>query len=285
MIAGIACGLACAAFVALFLGRVEGEAERERAEMLARYGGEQLEACVAVRDIAAGETVSSSDIELRVWLADMLPDDAALSLDDVVGRRVSSLVLKNEVLSERRFAVSADRLEVPYGYSAVSLPAREVQAVGGSIREGMSIDVYATGSSSTQAIARSALVLSVSEQAKESLVSTSSQWITVAVQPERVQELVTAAQTMDLYFVLPGEGVEVFEETGGDEVEPGDEGEGVGESEGAGAHMGETPDVGVRAGESDGVGEAEFETRAGAETFQQSEEHGDNGSVEEGEGV
>ena len=38
---------------------VRGEAERARADALARYGGDQVEVCVAKRDIAAGETVDS----------------------------------------------------------------------------------------------------------------------------------------------------------------------------------------------------------------------------------
>ena len=55
-IIGIACGLACAACVFAYAQGVRGEADAARAEALARYGGEQLEVCVAKRDIAAGES-------------------------------------------------------------------------------------------------------------------------------------------------------------------------------------------------------------------------------------
>ena len=40
----IGCGLACALCVAIFMASVQGQADAERAEALARYGGEQVEA-------------------------------------------------------------------------------------------------------------------------------------------------------------------------------------------------------------------------------------------------
>jgi len=52
------CGLCCAACVGLYLVGVKGEADAARAEALARYGGDQIEVCVASRDIAAGEVVN-----------------------------------------------------------------------------------------------------------------------------------------------------------------------------------------------------------------------------------
>ena len=66
-IIGIACGLACAACVFAYAQGVRGEADAARAEALARYGGEQLEVCVAKRDIAAGESVDASAVETRGW--------------------------------------------------------------------------------------------------------------------------------------------------------------------------------------------------------------------------
>ena len=67
-IIGIACGLACAACVFAYAQGVRGEADAARAEALARYGGEQLEVCVAKRDIAAGESVDASAVETRLWV-------------------------------------------------------------------------------------------------------------------------------------------------------------------------------------------------------------------------
>ena len=78
-IAGIACGLVCALSVFAYTQSVNDQAEQARADMLASYGGEQVEVCVATRDLAAGEIVPSDAVAMRSWIADFLPGDGALS--------------------------------------------------------------------------------------------------------------------------------------------------------------------------------------------------------------
>ena len=200
----VACGLACAACVAVFMVGVQGQADAARAEALARYGGEQVEVCVAARDIAAGERIDLSAVETKLWVADLLPEDALGSSGDAVGKVATSSILKGEVVSAKRFENARDSLDVPVGKEAVSVPAKAVQAVGGAIRPGMSIDVYSSGDTSTAAIARSVLVLATSVGEGGSLVSSDSGWITLAVEPEKVQEIIAASNKTSLYFVLPG---------------------------------------------------------------------------------
>lgn len=201
--AGIVCGFLCAACVLAYTQGVRGEAEAARAEALARYGGEQLEVCVAKRDIAAGETVDAAAVEIRMWVADLLPAEAVRSVDDAVGRKVASSIVAGEVMTERRFGEVGAELDVPEGLTAVSVPAKDVQAVGGAVGAGSRVDMYATGGTSTDVIARSVLVLATS--AGGSTSDTGVTWIVVAVAPESVQEVVTAAQKTELYFTLPGD--------------------------------------------------------------------------------
>ena len=167
-IIGMACGLACAACVFAYAQGVRGEADAARAEALARYGGEQLEVCVAKRDIAAGESVDASAVETRLWVADLLPAEAFRSSGDVVGKKASSTILAGEVLSERRFRDAGSRLDVPEGLTALSVPAKDVQAVGGAVAAGSRVDVYATGGTSTDVLASGVLVLATSASAQES---------------------------------------------------------------------------------------------------------------------
>lgn len=103
LIIGIVCGVACAACVLMYTQGVRGEADQARADALARYGGDQVEVCVAKRDIAAGETVDASAVETKLWVADLLPAGAVRSASEVVGTKASDLVLAGEVLSDRRF--------------------------------------------------------------------------------------------------------------------------------------------------------------------------------------
>ncbi len=203
LILGILSGILCAICVLLYTYGLESQAEAERAEALARYGGEQLEVCVATRDIAAGETLEPSAVETKMWLVDLLPQGAVSSSAEVVGKEVGSPIYAGEVITSKRFEAQSAALDIPAGLAAVSVPAKDVQAVGGSVSPGMKVDVYATGSTSTSLIVSSALVIATSAET-EGLSGNSSSWVTLAVEPEKIQELVTAAQTTELYFVIPG---------------------------------------------------------------------------------
>ena len=61
-------GVVCAICVVLFMQSVQGGAEAQRAEVLAKYGGSQVDVLVAKRDISAGERVEPSMIESRSWV-------------------------------------------------------------------------------------------------------------------------------------------------------------------------------------------------------------------------
>ena len=201
----VGCGLLCAACLAAFMMSVQGEASAARAEALARYGGEQVEVCVATRDVASGERVDLSAVETKLWVADLLPEGALRDTTDVVGKTATSSIIKGEVITSKRFERDRDSLEVPAGKEAVSVPAKTVQAVGGAIRPGMSVDVYSSGGTATSAIARDVLVIDASVGDSNTLVSSSVGWLTLAVEPDRVEEIVSAANKTELYFVLPGE--------------------------------------------------------------------------------
>ena len=204
-ITAVACGAACAVCIGAFLASVQGQANAERAEVLARYGGEQVEVCVATRDIAAGERLDASAVETRLWVADLLPEQAVREMGDAVGQTATTSILKGEAISAKRFENERGMLEVPTGKEAVSVPAKAVQAVGGAIRAGMSVDVYAAGDSSTTVIAEDVVVLDTSVGGSSSLVSSDAGWVTLAVDPDRVQEVIAAASRTTLYFVVPGE--------------------------------------------------------------------------------
>lgn len=209
----IVCGVLGALCVAAFMWVMQSEANAARAEVLARYGGEQVEVCVATRDVAAGERLDASALETRLWVADLLPDEAVSDAIEVTGKTATSSILKGEVVSRKRFREVQGTLEVPAGQEAVSVPAKAVQAVGGAIRPGMSVDVYSSGSSGTALLASDVIVLATSMGDAGSLTSTDSGWVTLAVDPDRVEELIAASSKSNLHFVLPGDAVESDSDT------------------------------------------------------------------------
>lgn len=204
-IIALACGALCAVCVALFMGSVQAQATQERAQSLARYGGEQVEVCIASRDIAAGETLDASCVETKLWVSGLLPEGAVLKGEDALGQTTTTSIFQGEVIVTKRFEKHASDFEIPAGLQAVSVPVKSVQAVGGSIRQGMRVNVYSTGDTATTKLVSGALVLDTSVGEAESLSSSNGGWVTLAVEPARIQEIVAASNKTSLYFVLPGE--------------------------------------------------------------------------------
>lgn len=204
LVVGIICGLLCALCVGIYVTEVDKEADAAQSELLSQYGGEQIDVCVAKHDIVTGETISESDIEMRTWIATLLPENAIRNKNEALGKQVGSTILAGEVISANRFGFDAAALDVPDGMVAVSVPSREVQAVGGAISAGMMVDIYAVGASSTARLASSVQVLSTSLESGQSGSDTNA-WVTLAVVPQKVQELVGAAENLDIYFAVPSE--------------------------------------------------------------------------------
>lgn len=207
LIAGVVCALLCAFCVFAYTGSVKANAEAERAETLERFGGEQVEVYVATRTISAGEIVDARSAETRLWVADLLPEGSVHDLATVAGKKATAAIYEGEVITEFRFDTASSNLTVPEGFVAVSVPAQEVNAVGGAVMVGSRINIYAAGATATELIGENVLVLATSSLASDSLTSSSADWITIAVAPESVQEIIAATQSTKLYFSLPSLGL------------------------------------------------------------------------------
>ena len=110
---GVVCGVLCAACVFAYTQAVRGEVDQQRRDALARYGGDQVEVCVAKRDIAAGEVVEASAIETRLWVADLLPAEAVRQASEVVGSKASSVMLAGKCFRSAGFRLKEARSTFP----------------------------------------------------------------------------------------------------------------------------------------------------------------------------
>lgn len=202
LIVGIVSGIICVVSVFLYTQDVHAEAEAARAEALSRYGGEQLEVCVATRDIGLGESVDTSNTTTKLWVADLLPEGAARSVTEIIGKQAASPILSGEVISVKRFEDGTPAIEIPEGLTVLSVPAKEVQTIGGLLSGGMRVDIYATGVDTTL-LARSVLVVGTNLDSSDSKSNASLSWVTLALEQQSVEEIIAASQKMELYFVLP----------------------------------------------------------------------------------
>ena len=204
---GIICALISGVLFYTYTQNIQNSMQEERAETLSQYGGEQVEVCIATRPLAAGEKMTADLMQKHTWLVDLLPKDVIQNPEEVIGQTLASPILEGEPISKQRFSAEKQELSVPENSVALSLPAQDVRSVGGALTEGMKVDVYATGKSESSRILNDALVLATSlGSAKEE--SSQLNWITLAVDPERVEEIVEASHRLELCFVLPNPDLE-----------------------------------------------------------------------------
>ena len=202
----ILCGILCAICVVAYMLMVKAQANASQKEAMEKYGGNQVEVCVAKRDIAGGEAILDSDVEIKTWISSLLPENAITTKDECVGKKLGSSIVKGEVVTKTRMETNTSVIDVPEGMDAVCIPLDDTSSVGGSLRAGMKIDLYATGNNSTTKICKEVQILETSSSNNDS--SSQSRWITIAVLKDKVQEVVAAVQKLELYVVLPSEGSE-----------------------------------------------------------------------------
>lgn len=201
LVAGLLSGVLCAGCVFAYSSIIRSDADAARIEAMQRYGGEQIDVLVATQDIYPGETLDSSNIESRKWLSDLLPESCISSIDEVKGVQATSMILSGEAVSKRRFDAVGSGIDVPQGCVALSVPAEDVQDVGGTLSAGDIVDVYATGSTTSRIGSRITVLATNVENSSGTKAKVS--WVTLAVPIDQSQEFVTASQTLEIYFVLP----------------------------------------------------------------------------------
>lgn len=206
LMAALLCGALCALCVFLYVSGVEDALKEERKQLLAQYGGKQVEVYVAKRDLEAGETLTEAGVEKRLWVSELLPKDAVTNLEKVEGKPLATPLYEGEVASMKHLeATNPEALTVPSGLCAVSVASEPVLAVGGSVSSGQQVDMYSASGTSTDLIAGNVEVLSTSAASAGASGDADIAWITVAVEPDLVKEVIMAAQTSKLYFALPSD--------------------------------------------------------------------------------
>lgn len=216
---------ALAAVLALGYGSsVRAEADEARREALAAYGGDLVSVCVAARDIAAGEVLGEGNVHVEEWVASLLPEGAATSLDDLAGERATSAIPANAVICPVYIAPEEGAIEVPEGSVAVSVPVDEEHAVGGAISPGDQVDVYLSADGIADRLCRAGVIdTSAHAQHADGAAIT---WATLAIEPERVSEVLAATARGSVSLTLPDAalGDDLGEEDGASDGRGSDEG-------------------------------------------------------------
>ena len=191
-------------FCALYAQEVRAEANRERSEVLERYGGEVVRLVVAPDGLEAGDTVSAQNAELREWVGTLAPKEALVSMDDAVGRRVTVPAAAGAPLTELNFRDEGEVPEVPSGYMALQVPLGEKLGLSASVGAGTRLVAYEVGDAGTRLLSGDVQVLAASASGGASLSRGS---ICVAVRPGDVASLLSSSTAGTLRLVIPSEDV------------------------------------------------------------------------------
>ncbi|MDR0888868.1 MAG: Flp pilus assembly protein CpaB [Coriobacteriales bacterium] len=228
ILVALICGVLAAVLVAVYLSGAASRASASRAGALAAYGGEQVDVLVATRDIMAGETLDAGNTETQTWVADLLPQGAICDPGDAHGKSLAVPLLKNEPVVTAKLGEAAQPIAVPDGLVALSIPVEDVSAVGGAVASGSAVNVYAVGATTVSLVVQDVLVLETSNgygMSKQpasgsgqkgsgglfgaSPTRTTLKWVTLAVSPGMVQELLATSRDKNIAIVLPGKDADV----------------------------------------------------------------------------
>lgn len=196
-------GIAAALVAFWAIGDVRAEAARAEQEALARYGGDRVAVCVAMRDIDPGEKIDEGNTEVVEWVSSLLPVDALTSLQDAVGKTATSRIPEGAPLSSVYFERTESATDVPAGKVAVSVASDAEHAVGGALVQGEAVDVYVSRDAQADCLVRAEVLDTSSLATGGGEVS----WVTLAVEPEAVEELLAASSLGMVWLTVPGSGL------------------------------------------------------------------------------
>lgn len=209
----VVCGVAAALLAMGGAQSARAEAQRERSELLERYGGEVASLVVARRELASGSVVSEADVEERDWLADLAPEGAFTSVGDIVGTRLTSPVAKGAPLTRLSGASGEGDVEVPEGRVAISARAGERVGIPADVASGARVLVYEAAGDGVRLVCADALVLGGSADRSSSDAS-----ITLAVYPDEVSGVLAASAAGTLRVALPADDVVAQAQTAGEQA-------------------------------------------------------------------
>lgn len=188
---------------------VRAQAEQVRNAAIARYGGEVVSLVVSNSALEPGQVVGEKDVSVRDWVADLAPQGALTSLDDVIGREVTVPVSKNAPVTKLAFRDSSELADIPSGHVAMSVPVNEKLGVTKGVPQGTRLLAYEVTDEGSKPLSEDVTVLST--PSSSSSMGMAAQ-ISLAVPADDVSSLLDASGRGDLRLVMPADDVKRPEE-------------------------------------------------------------------------
>lgn len=195
-----ACALLAVVCCLAYGQQTRSQAEHERAEAIARYGGEVTRVVVASRALEAGDVINWQNATEKDWVADLVPTGALTSLDDAMGRTVTEPAAAGAALCAVNFRDAEGSSEAPEGYVTVSLAASEKLGLPDTAKVGTRLAAYRVVDSTARLVTADLQVLAVSG---ETSALGARGTVCLAARANDVPELLVAGSEGSLRLVVP----------------------------------------------------------------------------------
>lgn len=183
-----------------YVQSVRAEAEKSRAEAMQKYGGELTSILVATKQIEPGETLSSSNTQVKSWISDLIPEGAITDPESVMGRTVSSVIGVGMPVVSLHLRSVASQITIPENLIGLTISHGEKYGLAERLSAGTKLAAYEVTDSLITCIASDISVLS--DDTEGTLYTSSS--VTLGLTPEQVPAVLSAYARGTLRFTLPG---------------------------------------------------------------------------------
>lgn len=171
-----------------------------RAEAIQKYGGELTSILVATKQIEPGETLSSSNTQVKSWISDLIPEGAITNPESVMGRTVSSVIGVGMPVVSLHLRSVASQISIPENLVGLTISHGEKYGLAERLSAGTKLAAYEVTDSLITCIASDIAVLS--DDTEGTLYTSSS--VTLGLTPEQVPAVLSAYARGTLRFTLPG---------------------------------------------------------------------------------
>lgn len=183
-----------------YVQSVRADAEKSRAEAIQKYGGELTSILVATKQIEPGETLSSSNTQVKSWISDLIPEGAITNPESVMGRTVSSVIGVGMPVVSLHLRSVASQISIPENLVGLTISHGEKYGLAERLSAGTKLAAYEVTDSLITCIASDIAVLS--DDTEGALYTSSS--VTLGLTPEQVPAVLSAYARGTLRFTLPG---------------------------------------------------------------------------------
>ncbi len=178
---------------------IRGEYEKQRADMIAKFGSDVVDVVVAKVPLEVGDVVDRKNCEVVSWVAPLVPKDAIVHMDDIEGSVVQNPQAQGAPLTQLTFRKNDQQVDIPSGYVALSLHGIDKLGIQTNIPPGSQIAAYEVKDNKASLLTSNIRVISCSEKQKSCLV---------AVLPNEVPKILEVMDRGALRIVMPAGDIE-----------------------------------------------------------------------------